>query len=231
MSWHFTCQKALSSGIAAVWAGRHAGNSSARGHVTNEDAKERATMYIAPKLAAAAAIIGRIVMLRIKICFAAFALAVVLTPGPTKAQEPVVKTADAEALFTSPDPKLHRNKQAAYHIIRDLLEAGQWDQADRWLTERYIQHNPSVASGRQGLIDFFTKVLKIAPKPIPTTTTWPVVAVVAEGDYVTVAFVRELKDPTDPAKTYTTTAFDMWRFVDGKADEHWDGATRPNAPL
>ena len=26
-------------------------------------------------------------------------------------------------------------------------------------------------------------------------------------------------------KTYTTTWFDMWRFVDGKADEHWDFGT------
>jgi len=25
---------------------------------------------------------------------------------------------------------------------------------------------------------------------------------------------------------YTTTWFDMWRFVDGKADEHWDPAIK-----
>jgi len=53
-----------------------------------------------------------------------------------------------------------------------------------------------------------------------------VVSVVAQGDYVIVAFPREYKDPKDPAKTYTTTWFDMWRFVDGKADEHWDPATK-----
>ena len=34
-----------------------------------------------------------------------------------------------------------------------------------------------------------------------------------------VLVVRELKDAT-------TTWFDMWRFKDGKADEHWDPATR-----
>jgi predicted SnoaL-like aldol condensation-catalyzing enzyme len=38
---------------------------------------------------------------------------------------------------------------------------------------------------------------------------------------------RTLKDPKDSTKTYTTSWFDMWRFVDGKADEHWDGATKP----
>jgi predicted SnoaL-like aldol condensation-catalyzing enzyme len=43
---------------------------------------------------------------------------------------------------------------------------------------------------------------------------------------VTVAYVREMKDPKDPAKNYTTTWFDMWRFKDGKADEHWDPATK-----
>ena len=50
-------------------------------------------------------------------------------------------------------------------------------------------------------------------------------SVVAEGDYVTVAVVRECADPRTAGKTYTTTWFDMWRFVDGKADEHWDFGT------
>jgi len=163
-------------------------------------------------------------MSRIRIAIAALALAAPALPAA--AQEAVVKAAEVEALFTSPDPKLHRNKQAAYYIIKDLLEAGHWDLADRWMTERYIQHNPSVASGRTAVVEYFTKVLKVAPKPIPAKTAWQVVAVVAEGDFVTVALVRELQDPKDPTKTYTTTAFDMWRFVDGKADEHWDTATR-----
>lgn len=142
------------------------------------------------------------------------------------AQEPVTGAADAEALFTSTDSKLHRNKQAAYHIVRDLLEAGHWELADRWLTERYIQHNPNAASGRTAVVDFFTKVLKVQPKPIPERLTQKIVAVVAEGDYVIVITPRVVKDPKDPTKSYTTSWFDMWRFVDGKADEHWDGATK-----
>ena len=65
------------------------------------------------------------------------------------------------------------------------------------------------------------------PKPIPDKNSWStqVVNVVAEGDYVTVAVARECVDPRTPGKTYTTTWFDMWRFVDGKADEHWDFGT------
>jgi len=49
--------------------------------------------------------------------------------------------------------------------------------------------------------------------------------VIAEGDYVTVMTVRPLKDAK--GNPYTSTWFDTWRFVDGKADEHWDPATLP----
>jgi predicted SnoaL-like aldol condensation-catalyzing enzyme len=154
------------------------------------------------------------------------AIALLVVVGQAPAQEPVTGAADAEALFTSPDPKLHLNKQAAYHIVRDLLEAGHWELADRWLTERYIQHNPNAASGRAAVVEFFTKVLKVQPKPIPARLTQKVVAVVAEGDYVVVITPRVVKDPNDPTKAYTTGWFDMWRFVDGKADEHWDGALK-----
>src|SRR4051812_30498096 len=153
-------------------------------------------------------------------------VALSLTGGVARAQEPVVGAPDAEALFHSPDPKLDRNKQAAYHIERELLAAGHWEMADEWLTERYIQHNPNAASGRAAVVEFFTKVLKVQPRAIPTRLTQKVVAVVAEGDYVVVITPRVVKDPKDPTKAYTTSWFDMWRFVDGKADEHWDGALK-----
>ena len=47
-------------------------------------------------------------------------------------------------------------------------------------------------------------------------------SVVAEGDLVVVGVRREMPNPREAGKTFTTTWFDMWRFKDGKADEHWD---------
>jgi predicted SnoaL-like aldol condensation-catalyzing enzyme len=154
----------------------------------------------------------------------AVVLAIALLSGTAclQAQEAVVGASDPDSLFTSKDPKLHANKQVAYKIIKELIEAGHWERADQYLTERYIQHNPLAASGRAGVVKFFTEVVKAKPQPIPEKMKSKVVAVLAEGDFVTVAFARELKDPKDPGKTYTTTWFDMWRFKDGKADEHWD---------
>src|SRR5215212_11703493 len=111
--------------------------------------------------------------------FVTFAVTVAVMPA--RAQEPVVGVANPEALFHHPDPKLNANKQVVYGIFRDLLEANHWDLADKYLTERYIQHNPNAASGRAGVITFFTQVMKVQPKPIPAKIAQPVVSVVAEG--------------------------------------------------
>jgi predicted SnoaL-like aldol condensation-catalyzing enzyme len=146
--------------------------------------------------------------------------------GIAHAQEAVVAATDKEALFTSPDPQLHANKQIVYRIMRELLEANHWDKADELLTERYLQHNPNVVSGRQAVVTFFTQILKKEKTPLPTKIASPVVFVTAEGDLVTVGSVRTEKDPQNPDKTYTTTWYDTWRIVDGKADEHWDSATK-----
>ena len=154
-----------------------------------------------------------------------FVLLVALGVGsPALAQAPVTGARDPESLFTSPDPKLNANKQVVLHIMRDLLEAGHWDDAPKYLTKEYIQHNPNVASGLEPVMKFFAGR---ESRPIPDRNSWrtKIVSVTAEGDRVVVAIVRELDDPRQPGKKYTTTWFDMWRIKDGKADEHWDYGT------
>src|SRR5437016_2744993 len=139
-----------------------------------------------------------------------------------QAQETVVGASDPDALFHSSDPRLDANKQVVYHIVKDLLEAGHWELADRYLTERYIQHNPNAASGRAGVVKYFTEVRKVKPVPIPEKVKTKVVSVVAEVEHVVAANVDELKNNKNTLKSYTTTTDEMWHVKDGKADEHWD---------
>jgi predicted SnoaL-like aldol condensation-catalyzing enzyme len=146
--------------------------------------------------------------------------------GIVHAQDTVRGIADADKLFHSKNPTLEKNKQAAYHIMKELLEANHWEMADKWLTERYIQHNPMVASGRAGVVKFFTEVLQRQPSAIPDKLQTKIVAVIADGNYVIVVQPRQMQDYQDPTKTYTTTKFNMWRFIDGKADEHWESDPR-----
>jgi predicted SnoaL-like aldol condensation-catalyzing enzyme len=166
----------------------------------------------------------------IRLAFAAVLVALVALPASAQMRalsDPVVAHPDPESLFTSKDKALHRNKQAALHIMRELLQCNQWERSGEWLSERYVQHNPMAASGLAGVKEYFINVAKRKPTPTCTKLTSPVVAVQAEGDFVTVLAAREMKYADDPSKSYTTTWFDTWRFVNGKADEHWDPATLP----
>jgi predicted SnoaL-like aldol condensation-catalyzing enzyme len=153
-------------------------------------------------------------------------LAVLVSVGSVlHAQEPVVGVKDPESLFKSSDPKLNRNKEASLHIMRELLQCGQWDRAGEWLTDAYHQHNPNAASGLKGVVTYFTQVVKVKRTDNCGKLTTDVVAVMADGDYVTVLTPRKYPDPRTPGKEYFTSWFDTWRFVNGKADEHWDPAT------
>jgi len=150
-------------------------------------------------------------------------LLAMLVSGTVLAQAaPVVAVDDPESLFVDADATLNRNKQATLHIMRELLQCGQWSKADQWLTERYIQHNPSFPSGRDTIVRAFSQ--RPATENCGKLTT-PVVAVLTDEDKVAVVVRRELPDPRNEGQTYTTIWVDMWRFVDGKADEHWDTAT------
>jgi predicted SnoaL-like aldol condensation-catalyzing enzyme len=139
-------------------------------------------------------------------------LAVLFSAGSVlHAQEPVVGVKDPESLFKSGDPKLNRNKEAALHIMRELLQCGQWDRAGEWLTDAYHQHNPNAASGLKGVVTYFTQVVKVKRTDNCGKLTTEVVAVIADGDYVTVLTPRKYPDPRTPGKEYFTSWFDTWR--------------------
>lgn len=156
----------------------------------------------------------------------AFTTLSVVLPSSSHAHEPVAGVENPDLLFTSSDPKLHANKQVVYHIVKDLLEAGHWELADKYLSKRYLQHNPNAASGLDGVVRYFVEVRKVQATPIPEKMTKPVVAVIAEGDLVTVMYPLPVRDKTTGQLLYTTTWFDTWRIVGGKADEHWDSALK-----
>lgn len=149
---------------------------------------------------------------------------------PALAQDAVRGKPNADALFTSPDAKLHANKQVVYFILRDLLEANHWELADRYISKDYIQHNPNARNGRDAVVYFFTEVLKAKPRPIAQKLSVPIAEVMAEGDLVTVIYPRRVKDPKHPNGSYSTSWFDTWRIKDGKAVEHWDSALLNEMP-
>jgi len=140
------------------------------------------------------------------------------------AQVPVAPAPDHATLLASSDTKLAANKRLVYDFWREVFEAGHMELAEKYMAESYIQHNPNVPTGRAAFIEFFTKFKK--PRPIESKVSAPLVGITAEGDIVILSFARELTDPKDPSKKYTTTWFDMFRVEDGRIAEHWDPAVR-----
>lgn len=145
------------------------------------------------------------------------------------AQVPPVGVKDQGALLKSQDAKLAANKKLVYDMYRTIVNGGHYEQADKFFTKGYIQHNPNVASGRDELVAYIKKTRP--QRPLQPTISFPLIAMVAEGDMVVVATVTNEDDPDNAGKKYDTTHFDMYRIENGLIAEHWDHVPKSRAAL
>jgi predicted SnoaL-like aldol condensation-catalyzing enzyme len=136
------------------------------------------------------------------------------------AQEPPVGVADQHALLKSHDPKLAANKKLVYDMYRAIVQGGRYEQAEKFFTKGYIQHNPNVASGRDALVTFIRN--SRPQREVQPTMSFPLISIIAEGDMVMVATVTSEEDPEKPGERYATTHFDLYRVENGLIAEHWD---------
>ena len=148
-------------------------------------------------------------------------LVAALVSLPSFAQVRVEAHPDQQALLASDDPQLAANKQTVYDFWRYALIGRNMEMAQELMHEDYIQHNPNIATGRAPFVEFFGS---LPQNPVPDNIPG-LVSLVAEGDLVTISFVRECEDPRNEGETYTTTWFDMFRVTDGVITEHWDFGT------
>ena len=157
------------------------------------------------------------------LCRLSLVLALAL-PFAAAAQLAVVQQSNHDLLLASGDAKADSNKRLVYDFWREVFEGGHMELADKYMAESYIQHNPNVPTSRAAFIEAFSK--RVKPQTIEVRVKAPLVAIVAEGDFVVLSFVREGADPKDPSRKYTTTWFDMFRIEGGKIAEHWDPAQK-----
>jgi predicted SnoaL-like aldol condensation-catalyzing enzyme len=152
-----------------------------------------------------------------------------LCAGAARAQVPPTAAPDQAALLQSTDPKLAANKKLVFDMWRAIIQGGHTELASRYFTESYIQHNPNVATGRDAMVAYMKGTRPV--RPIAPTITFPVIAMMAEGDLVMVATVSYAPDPENPGHKYAGTHFDMFRIENGKIAEHWDSVPKSLAAL
>ena len=107
---------------------------------------------------------------------------------------------------------LESNKQRAIEFYRTAYSGDPSKAVELYVGSEYIQHNPAVADGKQGFIDYFEEMTRDYPdKSIKFTR------VIAEDDLVALHTHQ-----TWPGNEQYVT-MDFFRFDDnGKIVEHWD---------
>ncbi len=149
--------------------------------------------------------------------------------GVAYAQVAPTAAPDQAALLQSADPNLAANKKLVFDMWRAIIQGAHTELAPRYFTESYIQHNPNVATGRDAMVAYMKGTRPV--RPIQPTITFPVIAIMAEGDLVMVATVSYATDPEKPDSKYAGTHFDLFRIEHGKIAEHWDSVAKSAAAL
>jgi predicted SnoaL-like aldol condensation-catalyzing enzyme len=145
------------------------------------------------------------------------------------AQAPPYVAPDQMALLKSSDPKLAANKKLVFDMWRTIIQGAHVEEAEKYFTPTYIQHNPNVASGRDNLVTYMKN--SRPRRDIQPNITFPVISIMAEGDLVMLATVSYADDPAKPGQKYAGTHFDLFRVENGKIAEHWDSVAKDAAAL
>lgn len=108
--------------------------------------------------------------------------------------------------------QLRQNKENAISFYRTAYMGEPAKAVELYVGDDYIQHNPVVADGKQGFIDYFEEMSRDYPKK-----DIEFLRVIAEGDQVAL----HTRQTWPAGEEYVT--MDFFRFdSNGKIVEHWD---------
>jgi predicted SnoaL-like aldol condensation-catalyzing enzyme len=108
-----------------------------------------------------------------------------------------------------PKPSSVQNKALVLEAFETLFNKRDYTSAERFWSDRYIQHSAHIAPGRDGLFNLI--------RTLPDSLRYENHIVLAEGDYV-IAHGRF----SGHGRPAAWIAADVVRMEDGKLAEHWD---------
>ena len=107
------------------------------------------------------------------------------------------------------------NKELVVNFYNEVLFQGKHQAIDKYIGDKYIQHNPYVADGKEALRNL---IKEMAPdNNSPVEPFGEIIRVVAEGDLV-VLHIRNFSWPDQNG----SAVVDIFRVENNKIVEHWD---------
>ena len=106
---------------------------------------------------------------------------------------------------------IEKNKQNAIAFYKEAYEGNPKEAVEKYVGDKYIQHNPVVEDGLEGFIEYFEEMQRDYPNK-----SIEFVRAIAQGDLVALHTHQ-----TWPGDEHYVT-MDFFRFEDGKIVEHWD---------
>jgi predicted SnoaL-like aldol condensation-catalyzing enzyme len=116
------------------------------------------------------------------------------------------------------------NLGLATEELKDMLQYGHVELADKTMDPGYIQHNPNVPQGREGFKQFMSSRAGGSRGEIKAAWKNPPALTLADGPYVLMMWNVKEQESADPTKTYTRSHFDLLRVENRMVKEHWDEA-------
>jgi predicted SnoaL-like aldol condensation-catalyzing enzyme len=117
-----------------------------------------------------------------------------------------------------------RSLELATIELKDMLQYGHLELAEEVMDPGYIQHNPRVPGGRDGFMQFMSRVPGRTPQEIKDEWRNPPSLTLVSGPYVFMMWDRMDPDPNDESRQYTWNHFDVVRIENDLIKEHWDEA-------
>ncbi len=114
--------------------------------------------------------------------------------------------------------QLIENKKTVIRFYKELIGDGNVDIINEIIADPYIQHNPEIKDGKEGLLEVINFLRQI---PKSDDAVKPTMRIIAEGDFVVlhmaITFAGESK-----------IVIDIFRFENGLIKEHWDAIMKAN---
>jgi predicted SnoaL-like aldol condensation-catalyzing enzyme len=135
---------------------------------------------------------------------------------------PSMAAAPSTWITTKPTADEERNLAIATQLLKDVYQYGHVELVDSIVAPDFIQHNPTVPDGREGLKQFISHKPELTAQTIQAEWKHAPVLQFVNGPYVVMMWEHKDADPSDAARLYTRNSFEVLRMEDGLVKEDWN---------